>query len=64
MDFAFRGDNIIYCRVPTQGKYCEYKSSKKERLLHHIRKDHLGFLPFVCGGGCLSQTWYVTLCLR
>ena len=64
MNFTLRGDKGIYCRVPTQNGCCEYLNGKKERLLHHIRKDHLHFFPFVCGGGCGSQSWYVTLCPR
>ena len=64
MDFTLQRDNKIYCHVPVQGGYCNYGSIKTERLLHHIRKDHLIFLPFVCGGSCSSQTWYVVRCFQ
>ena len=64
MNFTLRMDNKIYCRVPTQGGCCNYPNVKKERLLHHMRKDHLNFFPFVCGGSCRSRSWYVIRCLR
>jgi hypothetical protein len=64
MNHTLQRDNTIYCRVPTQRGCCDYLNIKKERLLHHIRKDHLNFLPFVCGGGCGSQFWYVVRCPR
>ena len=59
MNFTLRGDNTIYCRVPAQNGHCNHKNEKKERMLHHMRKDHLSFFPFPCGGGCRSPTWYV-----
>jgi len=59
MDFTLRRDNKTYCRFPTQNGYCNCPNVKKERLLHHIRNEHLRFFPFVCGGMCRSQTWYV-----
>jgi hypothetical protein len=59
MNFAARGDRAIYCCVPMSHEFCGYSSEKKERLLHHIRKEHLNFLPFPCGGECGSQTWCV-----
>jgi len=64
MDFTLRRDNKIYCRVPVQNGHCNYTNVKKERSLHHMRKDHLAFFPFVCGGSCRSPTWYVVRCFR
>jgi hypothetical protein len=64
MNFTMRGDKKIICRVPTESGYCDYPNVKKERLLHHMRKEHLNFLPFVCDGSCRSQTWSVPLYLR
>jgi hypothetical protein len=62
MSFAARGDGRIHCRVPTDKGLCNYSSVKKERLLHHIRRDHLAFLPFACNGGCGASGWCVPLC--
>ena len=58
MDFSVRWNNRTYCRVPTSNGFCN-SNVNKELFLHHIRKDHLNFLPFVCGGECRSQKWYV-----
>ena len=62
MNFILRQGNTIYCRVPMKNGYCDYPNVKKERLLHPMRKDHLNFFPFVCGGSCRSRSWYVLLC--
>ena len=64
MDLTMRKEHKYQCRVPTQGGCCDYVNVRKDRLLHHIRKDHLNFFPFVCDGSCPSQNWYVTLCLQ
>lgn len=61
MNFTLRGDDGIYCCVPTQNGCCDYQNVKKERLLHHIRKVHLDFFPYACRGSCHSQNWYVML---
>ena len=53
----------FYCRPPSSNGFCKYSSANTERVLHHIRKDHLSYLPFVCGGRCASQAWYVLLCI-
>lgn len=59
MDFAMREGWKIRCHVPTPNGSCSYSNMRKGRVLHHIRSEHLNFLPFVCSGKCGSQTWYV-----
>ena len=58
MNFVVRVEGKIHCRVPMSNGFCDYSSGRKDRLLLHIRRDHLNLLPFACGGRCGSQSWY------
>ena len=52
-----RPDAIFYCKVPTPNGRCRVYNSKKDRILSHIRKDHLNFRPFCCRGVCGTPHW-------
>ena len=52
-----RPDAIFYCKVPTPNGRCRIFNSKKDRILSHIRKDHLNFRPFCCRGVCGTPNW-------
>lgn len=55
--FTERREGSFYCMVPVGTGICNYRNAKKGRMLSHIRKDHLNFRPFPCGGQCGVQGW-------
>ena len=55
--FMERREGGFYCMVPVETGMCNYRNAKKGRMLSHIRKDHLSFRPFPCGGQCGTQGW-------
>lgn len=52
-----RPDTIFYCKVPTPNGRCRTYNAKKDRILSHLRKDHLNFRPFRCRGVCGTPHW-------
>ena len=57
LEFTERRDGSFYCMVPAGTGICNHRNAKKSRMLSHIRKDHLNFRPFPCGGQCGTQGW-------
>jgi hypothetical protein len=57
MDWVERRPDAFYCKVPTPNGRCKVYNTKKDRLLSHVRKDHLNFRPFRCWGACGIQHW-------
>jgi hypothetical protein len=57
LEFTERREGSFYCMVPTVSGPCNYRNVKKSRMLGHIRKDHLNFRPFRCGGQCGALGW-------
>jgi len=55
LEFTERREGCFYCVVPLETGLCNYSNIKKGRMLSHIRKDHLNFRPFPCGGQCGLQ---------
>jgi len=52
------------CMVPicdSQGRlvHCGHQIQRKDRILRHVRDNHLHYRPFVCGGRCGTSDWYV-----
>jgi hypothetical protein len=56
-----RPDRKYHCRVPVEDGLCDKDNSKKDRMLAHIRKEHLHFRPLLCGGECGLIGWLVVL---
>ena len=52
-----RPGNAFYCKVPTPNGRCRTFNTKKDRILSHIRKDHLNFRPYCCRGVCGTPNW-------
>ena len=57
MEWVDRRNNIFYCKVPTPNGRCRVYNAKKDRILSHVRKDHLNFRPFCCYGVCGTPDW-------
>jgi len=57
MAFVDRSERKYYCRVPVEGGLCDKENVKKDRILAHIRNDHLHFRPLACGGQCGFVSW-------
>ena len=57
MAFVDRSERKYCCRVPIEGGVCDKENIKKGRMLAHIRKEHLQFRPFACGGHCGLIGW-------
>ena len=50
------------CRVPVQNFdgttiYCEHQVQRKDRILRHVKDNHLSYRPFLCGGKCGKVSW-------
>lgn len=61
MAFVDRVERTFHCRVPVEGGLCDRGNTKKDRILSHIRKDHLCFRPLACGGQCGFDGWLANL---
>lgn len=59
MAFVERIEGTYYCRVPVEDGCCDKENIKKDRILAHIRKEHLHFRPLACGGQCGLIGWLV-----
>ena len=59
MAFVDRVERKYHCRVPVEGGLCNKENTKKDRILSHIRKEHLHFRPLACGGHCGFDGWLV-----
>ena len=50
------------CMVPIyrQGElvHCGHKVQRRDRILRHVKDNHLRYRPFVCGGKCGIRDWY------
>jgi hypothetical protein len=57
MEWVERRPDAFYCKVPTPSGRCKIHNSKKDRILAHVRKDHLNFRPFCCRGVCGTPHW-------
>ena len=57
MEWVDRQADAFYCKVPTLNGRCRVYNSKKDRILSHVRKDHLNFRPFRCRGLCGTTHW-------
>jgi hypothetical protein len=57
MEWVERRPNAFYCKVPTSSGRCKAYNAKRDRILSHIRKDHLNFRPFRCRGACGIPNW-------
>ena len=59
MAFVDRSERKYHCRVPVEGRLCNKENLKKDRILSHIRNEHLQFRPLACGGHCGFGGWLV-----
>jgi hypothetical protein len=59
MAFVSRSERKYYCRVPVGSRLCGKENPKKDRILAHIRNEHLHFRPLACGGQCGFGGWLV-----
>jgi len=59
MGFVDRSEGKYHCRVPVGDGCCDKENIKKDRMLAHIRKEHLHFRPLACGGQCGNIGWLV-----
>jgi hypothetical protein len=59
MVFVDRAENRYLCQVPVEDGLCGKLNLKKDRLLAHIRKEHLQFRPLACSGQCGLPVWLV-----
>lgn len=57
MEWVERRPDAFYCKVPTPKGRCRTYNAKKDRILSHVRKDHLNFRPFRCRGVCGTPHW-------
>ena len=57
MEWVERRPDAFYCKVPTSNGRCNVYNAKKDRILSHVRKDHLNFRPFRCRGICGTPRW-------
>jgi len=57
MEWVRRDSGVFYCNVPTSDGHCRVSNAKKDRILSHVRKDHLNFRPFHCHGVCGNPEW-------
>ena len=51
------------CNVPIynhQGElvYCGHQVQRRDRILRHVKDNHLSYRPFVCEGRCGTLNWY------
>ena len=51
------------CMVPiydSQGTlvHCGHQVQRRDRILRHVKDNHLNYRPFICGGKCGSRDWY------
>lgn len=61
MAFVERSEGKYHCRVPVEDGGCGKGNIKKDRMLAHIRKEHLQFRPLACGGQCGLVGWLVNV---
>jgi len=61
MAFVGRSERRYCCQVPVGGRLCDKENLKKDRILAHIRNEHLHFRPLACGGQCGFAGWLVNL---
>jgi hypothetical protein len=59
MEFVNRSECKYHCLVPVEGGLCDREHIRKDRILPHIRNEHLHFRPFACGGRCDLDDWSV-----
>lgn len=59
MAFVERSEGRYQCQVPVEDGGCGKENIKKDRMLAHIRKEHLHFRPLACGGRCGLIGWLV-----
>lgn len=59
MSLVGRSERKYYCQVPVGGRLCDRENTKKDRILAHIRNEHLHFRPLACGGQCGFSGWLV-----
>lgn len=50
------------CMVPipdSQGGlvHCGHRIQRKDRILRHVKDNHLHYRPFACGGRCGTSDW-------
>ena len=50
------------CMVPMynpEGRlvHCGHQIQRKDRILRHVKDNHLNYRPFVCGGKCGTEYW-------
>jgi hypothetical protein len=50
------------CMVPIHDSHgrlvhCGHQIQRKDRILRHVKDNHLNYRPFVCGGRCGSDAW-------
>jgi hypothetical protein len=57
MEWVERRTEGFYCKVPISSGRCRVFNAKKDRILSHVRKDHLNFRPFRCRGVCGTPRW-------
>ena len=57
MEWIERRPDAFYCKAPTSSGRCKVYNTKKDRILSHVRKDHLNFRPFRCRGVCGTPNW-------
>jgi hypothetical protein len=38
---------------------CEKTFNRQDRAVAHIRRQHLKYKPYACGGACGKPKWYV-----
>ena len=57
MEWVERRTDAFYCKVPTPDGRCKVYNAKKDRILSHVRKDHLNFRPFLCRATCGTPHW-------
>ena len=57
MEWVDRRPDAFYCKVPTPTGRCRVYNAKRDRILSHVRKDHLNFRPFRCNGLCGTPDW-------
>jgi hypothetical protein len=58
MTFVDRSERKYHCRVPVGDGLCDRENTKKDRILAHIRNEHLRFRPLACGGQCGFTGWF------
>jgi hypothetical protein len=56
------GGRHFRCEVPVQNFdgtpiYCKHQVQRKDRILRHVKDNHLHYRPFVCKGKCGTKDW-------